>query len=315
MRTHPTQQTSASAQTVARSPRSRERRQLADLQHRLVAAEHARDSNARQLRFERAAHVINAGQLATQDDDKRGRYRRGRVRTGRAERDYETALRKIGQHVGDLIGGFGLPDPATLPTLQELLRAYAISLTPWAERIAGRMLGEVRDRSLESLRAHSREIGLGVRDLIASPIGDVMRERLADQVELIRSLPIEAGERVQALTLEGLASSTRARAIAQEIARSGEVTENRATLIARTEVSRTATLFVQARAQFAGSTHYIWHCVHDHDVRSGHKAMDGAVCEWAVPPAVMENGRTMYFHAGCIWNCRCWCEPIFSKRR
>ncbi|MFX5937705.1 phage head morphogenesis protein, partial [Acinetobacter baumannii] len=81
----------------------------------------------------------------------------------------------------------------------------------------------------------------------------VLQELLAEQVDLITSIPREAGQRVHELTLKGLEDSTRASEIAKEIMRSGEVAKSRAMLIARTEVSRTATSLTQARAQFVGS--------------------------------------------------------------
>jgi uncharacterized protein with gpF-like domain len=150
-----------------------------------------------------------------------------------------------------------------------------------------------------------------------TPIGGLMRTRLAEQVTLIKSLPLDAAQRVHDLTLKGLEDSTRAREIAREISRSGEVCESRATLIARTEVSRTASELVQARCTNVGLTHYHWRTAGDQDVRPGHKLKANTVCEWANPPAVEENGRIMHFHAGQIWNCRCYPDPVidFSKGR
>jgi hypothetical protein len=55
-----------------------------------------------------------------------------------------------------------------------------------------------------------------------------------------------------------------------------------------------------------------WRTSEDGTVRPGHKAMNGKVCEWASPPAVIENGQVMHHHAGCIWNCRCWCEQLLT---
>ena len=195
--------------------------------------------------------------------------------------------------------------------MRALLNRYAEALTPWAERTAAKMVAEVDARDREAWRAMGNAISSGLRNLILNtPVGGAMRTLLDDQVALITSLPIEAGQRVHELTLKGLENSTRAREIATEIRRSGEVTANRATLIARTEVSRTASVLVQSRSQGAGLTHYVWRTAGDGAVRPGHKAMEGQPCAWATPPAVEENGKIMHFHAGQIWNCRCYPEPI-----
>lgn len=200
---------------------------------------------------------------------------------------------------------------SAVPTLTQVLEGYAKLLEPWAERTAARMLADVDARDREAWRRLGNDISTQLhRDLQNTPVGLQMRELLAEQVGLIKSLPIEAAKRVHKLTLEGLSDSTRAAALKAEILRSGEVTESRAMLIARTEVARTASMLTQTRAKAAGSTHYIWRTSHDGDVRPGHKAMEGKVCEWANPPAVNENGRIMHHGPGEIWNCRCWPEAL-----
>lgn len=246
------------------------------------------------------------------------RKRQGKspAKTARAQREYERSLRGVARHVGELINGFEPGDISMLPSLQQLLARYAEALTPWAERTASSMLAEVNARDRETWRSLGNLISTGLRqEILHTPVGETLRSLLGEQVALITSLPIEAGQRVHELTLKGLEDSTRAREIAREINRSGEVTESRATLIARTEISRTASVLTQSRAEHVGSTHYVWRTAKDMDVRPGHKAMEGTACEWAHPPAINENGRTMHFHPGQIWNCRCWPEPIIPDFR
>jgi len=170
---------------------------------------------------------------------------------------------------------------------------------------------EVDQRDREKWRALGTEISLQLhRGIAEAPVGERMRELLAEQVGLIKSIPIEAGERVHKLTLQGLEDSTRAKAFVEEIQRSGEVAESRAMLIARTEVARTASVLTQVRAEAAGSTSYVWETSRDGTVRPGHRAMQGVVCRWDDPPAVEESDGTHHEHPGTIWNCRCWARPI-----
>jgi SPP1 gp7 family putative phage head morphogenesis protein len=210
-----------------------------------------------------------------------------------------------------LITGFPAGVPDLLPSLIQLLDAYADALKPWARATATRMIMDVDGQDRASWRALGNAISAQLRnDILNTPVGEIMRSRLDEQVTLITSLPIEAGKRVHELTLKGLDDSRRYQEVAEEIGRSGEVTESRAILIARTETSRTASGLDEARATYNGFPDYIWHTAEDGDVRPGHQEMDGKVCQWASPPAVNENGRIMHFHPGCIWNCRCWAEPI-----
>lgn len=200
-----------------------------------------------------------------------------------------------------------------LPDLVKLLQAYAEGLVPWAERVAARMIAEVNDRERDAWRALGSAISAQLHsDLRTAPVAAKMQELRDVQVELITSIPLKAAERVSELTLKALESSTRAREIAKEIARTTEVTQARATLIARTETSRTASTLLHARCEAIGSIFYVWRTSRDSDVRPGHRAMEGKVCEWANPPAVNEGGRILYHHPGEVWNCRCFAEPLLS---
>jgi SPP1 gp7 family putative phage head morphogenesis protein len=225
----------------------------------------------------------------------------------------------VAGQIGQLIEVFDpLQRPEELPALQAMLDRYAQTITPWAQAVVQRMQAEVDTRDARMWAEHAQAMGLALRqELHSAPTGEAMRALLRQQVERITSLPREAGQRVHALTLQGLENSVRSKEIAAQIRQSGQVSASRATLIARTEVARTATVLTQTRAQHIGSTHYIWRTSGDGDVRPGHRAMSGNVCEWAHPPAVNEgtgkHARIMHHHPGQVWNCCCYPEPILPE--
>jgi len=231
--------------------------------------------------------------------------------TRRAELRYASQLRKVAVQVGHLINGFPAGDPAAVPTITQLLGKYAEALAPWAERAAAQMLAEVdaRDRGMwEQLSDEmSRELRKEIR---TAPTGARMQALLQEQVTLITSLPKDAAQRVHELTLAGIEDSTRAKEIAKEIARSGEVSVSRANLIARTEVARTASTLTQARAEHVGSEGYVWRTSGDSDVRHSHKQMNGKFVRWDSPPTLSDGTTT---HAGQIYNCRCYPEPVIPE--
>jgi SPP1 gp7 family putative phage head morphogenesis protein len=136
-----------------------------------------------------------------------------------------------------------------------------------------------------------------------------MRRLLDEQVTLIKSIPLDAAKRVHRLTLEGIENSGRASEVAKEIMRSGEVAKSRATLIARTETSRTATVLTQARAEHIGSDGYVWRTSGDSDVRPSHRRMNGKFVPWNHPPT-LDN---LTGHAGALPNCRCYPEPVIPE--
>ena len=92
----------------------------------------------------------------------------------------------------------------------------------------------------------------------------------------------------------------------------GGTTKARANTIARTEVSRASTMFTQARAEAIGSDGYIWRSSEDSDVRDEHKELNGKFFKWNEPP-VADKRTGIRAHAGCIWNCRCYAEPVIPE--
>lgn len=188
------------------------------------------------------------------------------------------------------------------------LQAYSKTIEPWAVSVGRYMLADVVRRDLKQWRAVSKEIGRGIRQEIESaPTGAFLQESLNRQVGLIKSLPLEAAKRVHEMTLSGLVDGRRAAEISKAILATGEVTEARARLIARTEVARTATGLTEARSRAIGSDGYIWRTSGDKDVRDSHAEMEGKYIRWAVRPRLKDG---FVAHAGETPNCRCWCEPV-----
>lgn len=203
-------------------------------------------------------------------------------------------------------------DPANNPTaaaqITAALRQYAETIKPWADSVSKAMLADVARRDAAMWRKASSTLALHLRkELESAPTGAALRALQQSQVELIRSIPLEAAERVHKLAEGALLSSGRAKELAADILRTQDVTESRAMLIARTEVARASSNLVQVRAQHAGSDGYIWRTSEDSDVRESHDKMEGKYVRWAHPPT-LDN---LTGHAGALPNCRCFAEPVF----
>ena len=244
-------------------------------------------------------------------DSKRGKKRRSNpVKTKAIEQRYGMQLKKVAEQVRKIIDPFDPEDLSQAPMIQNLLRAYADMLQDWAIRTASNMLMDVALRDEQNWKVIAKEMGVELRrEIEHAPTGEIMRSLLAEQVGLIQSIPRDAAERVHRLTLESISDGVRASEIAKEIMASGDVAKSRAMLIARTEVTRTATTLTQARAMHIGSDGYIWRTTGDGDVRSDHQILNGKFFAWDNPP-VADKRSGARAHPGCIYNCRCYPEPV-----
>lgn len=222
-----------------------------------------------------------------------------------AEGEYNRQLRAVAKQVGHLIGLYQ-NGASLLPGLTDALAIYAAALEPWAQKVAAKMLESVSKTNYRHWKAESQALG---KELRADPNIAVARLLQAEQVALIKSLPIEAGTRAQDLAFQAATGGRRADEVAAEIARSGEVTASRATLIARTEVAKANSTITQARAADVGANKYIWRTADDEAVRESHAEMEGVVVDWDDPPTLSDGTTT---HAGQIYNCRCYPEPIIE---
>lgn len=245
-------------------------------------------------------------------DRRRSRTREDWQRGRKGESFYARALRRIARVVGEISGAYSPDDPMSAAKISAALDSYASTIHDWAEKTARRMVDDVVRRDKAQWYANARQMGLLLREeVMNAPTGVVARAVLDRQTELITSLPREAAERVRVLSREANIKGTRAKALSEEILKLGDITKARANLIARTEVSRTATELTKARAQSIGSTEFIWRTAGDSDVRPTHKALNGKTFRWDSPPECDPG-----YHAlpGAIFNCRCYPEPVIPDQ-
>lgn len=61
---------------------------------------------------------------------------------------------------------------------------------------------------------------------------------------------------------------------------------------------------------------YVWRTALDGDrVRKSHRLMEGVLVNWKDPPSPEQlacEKNVGYYHAGNIWNCRCYASPIID---
>lgn len=184
----------------------------------------------------------------------------------------------------------------------------------WAEMVGRRMFSQVEEEEWKQWRSVSEEISAGLRDVVGNtPVGHVAQDIVYRQIQLMKSLPLEAADRVrdiQSRAIEAVIRGERPDELYKMIMQSGEVAASRARMIARTEIGRATGALTQARALAVGSEGYWWR-TKGSSTRPSHKKMKDVFVRWDNPPTL--DGMTG--HAGCLPNCECWQEVQIPEPR
>lgn len=234
-----------------------------------------------------------------------------------AEVDFNRALRKVATMAGHIVeanvSGAEIKDNKKM---MQQLREYAELIGPWAKRQSEKLLQQVSNANKRAFKNRSAKLAEGMAAVSESNVGAVALSLLFEQVDLIKSLPLEAGLRAQKIAYKNIVEGTRAQPdkavvdqLINEMGMSTEVAVNRAKLIARTETARANAHFTEARATSVGALKYRWHSTRQSNSRHSHNKMHGKIVFYNNPPT-LSDGTTG--HAGTFPNCMCWQEPIFE---
>lgn len=235
------------------------------------------------------------------------------ARIRQSEQRYSRLLRGIAKQAGQFITT--LYEAGREDAIEATLANYADILEPWAKSVSESMLADIAHKDEQAWLRHSKRMAAAMKaELKTAPMGEVVKELRDEQVKLIKSIPTEAAKRAQKLAFEAAsASGARAKEIAKQIMASEEVTESRAMLIARTEIARSHAIIQEARATWIGSESYIWQTARDKQVRKDHQELQGQTFRWDSPP-ISDKKAGVRAHPGCIYNCRCFAEPILPAK-
>ena len=157
--------------------------------------------------------------------------------------------------------------------------------------------------------------------MLMSEINQGLKSDIEIQIEenagLIKTLPTDVAKKVTKdisdMALKGMRASEIAKVIREQTDKHSRAS---AKLIARTEVSKTTTALTKARCDNLDLHWYVWRTMEDGDrVRKSHRIMEGVLVNWNEPPSpeVLAGEKSVgNYHAGNIWNCRCYPEPLIE---
>lgn len=200
----------------------------------------------------------------------------------------------------------------------------ALNITAFAENLARGFLDRLNRNNARSMQSNIKnstgvDLGAVVR---SEDLDQLLTVRIAENAALITSIKNEYVEDVGKRIRDNILAGERSTTLITEIKERGNVTANRAKLIARTETSRVNAQITRLRSEALGSKTYVWSTVIDERTRRDHVVMDGRLCRFDDPSVFSDdNGVTwrkrseiggVEILAGDIYNCRCTSLPVVS---
>ncbi len=148
---------------------------------------------------------------------------------------------------------------------------------------------------------------------------NVIQKLIEQNATLIKTLPLDIASDITKYIEKETTKGRRAEELVQEIKiKFPEKTKANAKCIARTEISKAQSALTKTRAEILNIQWYIWRTSQDERVRNAHKHMEGVLVSWKDPPSPEQLSKSKYqygkYHAGEIFNCRCYAEPIVDIR-
>lgn len=216
---------------------------------------------------------------------------------------------------------------STAKTAQQALRfleryVQSAEYKDWCELLALRVTTQVNQGVFKTWREAAQKAGRGseiykkIQQDLSSPLGGDFWLKVQENASLIQKFPSDTFTTLtKYIAEEGLKGRRSSDIFVNLIKKFPTEAKSRLRLIARTEVSKTQTALTKSRAESLGLNWYIWRTSEDERVRGSHDKMNGVIVNWKDPPDPEKLiGAKSYgkYHAGDIFNCRCYPEPIVN---
>ncbi len=241
----------------------------------------------------------------------------------RLERNYERILKVVQNQFFQAISNKN--NANEMISMLKIL-ARQPSFETYCQELASKMVTSVYQKTEGNWRKAAKQNTKGheIYEALKREKQNVLLEsaiqKLIEQnASFIKSLPLEIASDITKYIEKETIKGRRAEELAQEIKiKFPEKSKANAKCIARTEVSKAQSALTRTRAELLNIQWYIWRTSQDERVRSAHKYMEGVLVNWKDPPSPEQLAKSKYqygkYHAGEIFNCRCYAEPIVDIR-
>ncbi|MGU9992803.1 phage head morphogenesis protein [Bordetella avium] len=208
--------------------------------------------------------------------------------------------------------------PTTYATrlLASLGKKWSREFGSRAGSIVDQFLGRVDRFAKQNLAASLREMSGGITIKTPQMPADLavkMQASTAENVGLIKSIPAKFQERIQGIVLRSIQSGGQGTAtIFKEIQKLGQVTKDRARLIAVDQTRKVSTAINNERMKSAGVRQFEWiHSGGGFEPRSLHVEYDGQVFDMDNPPIIDKTTGERGL-PGQLINCKCRMRPVID---
>lgn len=209
----------------------------------------------------------------------------------------EIVLPTVGQNIGD----------SWITDIFAKLREKLVKYTTQVSRpLATKVVQDSQKEVDAQIAEHTKSI-IGV-DLTpfyrASDIQDVVDTNIAANVALIKSIPNQYVDKLEALVMNAFQTGQTNEDLAKAIAQLGQSTDSRARLIAADQMGKINGAINEQRQRSMGVETYKWLDSHDDRVRPLCASHNGKTFRWDTPP---KGG-----HPGQKVRCRCTALPNYE---
>lgn len=235
------------------------------------------------------------------------------------ERRFVTTMNKLVRVLSQAISKAKTPQEAT-----QILKLYCQSqeYKDWCKALATKISTQVNTqvngtwRQAAAQASRGSEIYKRIQEELKKPLGGDFFLMVQENANLIATFPSNVSATLtEYIANEGL-KGRRSTDILKDLTKQFPgVAKSQLRLIARTEVSKTQTALIKSRSVSLGANWYIWRTSEDERVRSSHSKMSGVLVNWSDPPSPETLAGTKSYgkyHAGEIFNCRCYPEPVVN---
>ena len=213
------------------------------------------------------------------------------------EQTKDFVLPTVGQNIGDS----WVTDLFT--ALREKMVKYTMEVSV---SLATKVVMDTSKGVDKQIASHTKTI-LGV-DLTpffrGADIQDEIDAQIAANVSLIKSIPSQYTDKLEALVMNALQTGQTNEELAQEIKKLGHSTDFRARLIAADQMGKINGAITKVRHLDIGFESYTWSTSKDERVRPDHEKKHGETFRWDDPPSGGHPGQPV--------RCRCTALPNYE---
>lgn len=203
-------------------------------------------------------------------------------------------------------------------------RLASISIQEVAARLSAGFVARANLQNKEqTLRTFSQTFGIDLSGMLGDgAIKPQMEKAVSDNVDLITSIHTDFIHDIGAAIFDNMKDGGRHENLIDIIKERGNVTRNRARLIARDQTSKLNADLTEARNVALGLDLYEWGGTGDERERDSHSALNGKLCKYSDPTVYSDDGGKTWKKRSTIgafigkpgedYQCRCLALPYVS---